>query len=125
MQVKLVFEKSYQELRGLSSNTFSEDIDVELPKGFDSAYLVSAICYDTQQGSDYPTNDSVATIWDYTDEQRLIGKLLTYIDATYIDREQREAHKSLIKDMVYGYYSELKTRASQIISSQSNPIVNK
>ena len=120
MKVKLVFEKSYQEIRGLTSNTFSKDIDIELPPGFEMATLVAARCYDPVQGDNArPVSDTTAVIWDYVDENRLVGKLLTYIDATYTDKEQREAHKNLVRDVVYGYAGELHTRANQTIDSQS------
>lgn len=119
MKVKLVFEKSYTENRGLSVNSFSEDISVDLPEGFKMAHLVSAVCYDPYQGGDQPNSDTYATIWEYEDENRLVGKLLTYIDATYTDVEQRKAHKDLVKDLVYGYFSDLRTRAVQTVKSQS------
>ena len=35
---------------------------------------------------------------------QLVGKLLTYIDATYTDLEQRKAHKRLVKNEVYAWY---------------------
>lgn len=119
MKVKLVFEKSFQEIRGLSSNTFSQDVDIEVPAGFNRAHLISARCYNPDQGSDEPVSDVAANIWDYQDEQRLVGKVLTYIDATYTDKEQREAHKNLTKDLLYGYFQDIHTRARQTIESQS------
>lgn len=123
MRVKLVFEKANTEIRGMTNNTFSKDVDVELPSNMDAVELVAAKCYDpndaVQDGQPVPSASSVAVIWDYHDENTLIGKLLTYIDATYTDKEQREAHKRLIKDMVYGYYEELRQRSHQTIESQS------
>ena len=123
MKVKLVFEKNFQEIRGLASNSFDKDINVDLPSGFDSARLVSARCYDpkSQSGSEYalPASDVTASIWEYEDEQRLVGKLLTYIDATYTDPEQRKAHKDIVKDLVYGYCQDMRTRATQIIDAHS------
>ena len=125
MQVKLVFEKSFQEFSGLSSNTFSEDLKVTLPDGFDRAHLVSAVCYDPSAGGttndrlNPPSDDFYATIWDYGDVNTLVGKLLTYIDATYTDTEQRKAHKDLVKDLVYGYAQDLRTRAVQTVQSQT------
>jgi len=120
MKVKLVFEKCYSEIRGLSANAFSMDIDVELPAGFDMARIVGARAYSPNQSPDHPVEDVEAVIWEYEDESRLVGKLLTYIDATYTDKEQREAHKNLVKDLTYGYFGDLRTRAHQIIQSQTN-----
>lgn len=34
----------------------------------------------------------------------LVGELLTYVDATYNDAEQRNAHKSIIKRAVYPWF---------------------
>ena len=34
----------------------------------------------------------------------LVGKLLTYIDATYTDLDQRKAHKRILKETVYTWY---------------------
>ena len=43
------------------------------------------------------------TIVGYEDVTRLVGKLLTYIDATYSDKEQREAQKTILKGIVYDW----------------------
>lgn len=40
--------------------------------------------------------------WDELNE--LIGQLLTYVDATYTDLEQRKAHKSIVKNLVRDWY---------------------
>lgn len=119
MKVKLVFEKSYEPQRGLSVNSFSEDLEVALPPGFEMAQLVSAVCYDVHHGVEHPSSDEYANIWDYTDENRLVGKLLTYIDATYTDKEQREAHKSIIKDIVYGFAADIHERAVQTVKAHT------
>lgn len=120
MKVKLVFEKSFAEQRGLSRNCFSETIEVNLPDGFDMAHLIAARCYNPLgHSSQSPTtSDMVATVIEYEDDNRLVGKLLTYIDATYTDVEQRKAHKDLVKDLVYGFTQDLRTRAYQTIESQ-------
>lgn len=122
MKVKLVFEKSFTENRGLSANTFSADIEVDLPEGFDMAHLVSARCYDAYKGNEHPSGDMTATVCDYTDESYLVGKLLTHVDATFTDPEQRKAHKDITKDLIYGYFNDLRQRASQIIESQTKKI---
>lgn len=36
----------------------------------------------------------------------LVGQLLTYVDATYTDLEQRKAHKSIIKNIARSWYYE-------------------
>lgn len=44
---------------------------------------------------------------NYNEIYDLVGKLLTYIDATFIDQEQRKAQKTLVKHLVYGWYDEI------------------
>jgi len=41
------------------------------------------------------------------DVKMLVGRLLTYIDATYTDKEQREAQKSLVRVLVYEWYNQI------------------
>lgn len=44
------------------------------------------------------------TLIDFTDINSLIGQLLTYVDATYLDLEQRNAHKSVVKKLIRDWY---------------------
>lgn len=44
------------------------------------------------------------TIIDFEDINSLLGQLLTYVDATYSDLEQRNAHKSVVKKLVCDWY---------------------
>lgn len=120
-KVKLVFEKNYAEY-GLAANCFSKTIEIEVPEKIDSpVHLIAARTYEPVKAADNePSGDSNATIWKYQDEQRLVGKLLTYIDATYTDKEQRQAHKDIVKDLVYGYCQELRTRAVQTVDAHAN-----
>lgn len=124
-KVKLVFVKSFVEIPTVK-DTFSKDIEVEVPDSIDSQVrLVAARVYEPDTSSEYPNGDSNAAIWDYSDESRLVGKLLTYIDATYTDKEQRQAHKDIIKDLVYGYCQELRARGVQTVDSQTVGYTNK
>ena len=43
---------------------------------------------------------------NWSELNSLIGQLLTYVDATYQDKEQREAHKSLVKNTVRDWYED-------------------
>lgn len=54
---------------------------------------------------DYPY-DSLQGIKVERDEElsKLVGRLLTYIDATYTDIDQRKAHKRILKDTIYTWY---------------------
>lgn len=38
----------------------------------------------------------------------LVGKLLTYIEATYSDPQQRKAHKDIVKQLVYNWFMDSK-----------------
>lgn len=120
-KVKLVFVKNFVEIPTVK-DTFSKEIEIEVPTSIDGeVHLIAArVCEENSRPKDYPSGDSNATIWDYQDESRLVGKLLTYIDATYTDKEQRQAHKDIVKDLVYGYCQELRTRGVQTVDSQSN-----
>ncbi len=116
MKVKLIFQKSFIEMP-LHKDCFAETVDIKLPPNVEQAHLIAAKCYDTNKDTNHLTNDVTATIWDYNDEQRLVGKLLTYIDATYTDQEQRKAHKDIVKDIVYGYCQDLRTRGIQTVDA--------
>lgn len=115
MKVKLVFAKEGS--NGLVRDSFAEEVEVKLPEGFKHVRLESARCYDPNPQPNEPCGDTTATIWDFEDESRLVGKLLTYVDATYTDKEQREAHKSIMKDLVYGHCQELRARGAQIVNA--------
>lgn len=45
------------------------------------------------------------TLFDTALVSKLEGKLLTYVDATYTDLEQRKAHKSLIRALLWDTYN--------------------
>lgn len=117
MKIKLVFAKSFLE-NPTTTDCFAETIEVKLPSHIEQAHLISARTYESQEGSTpHPSGDVTAAIWSYDDESRLIGKILTYIDATFLDKEQRHAHKDIMKDVVYGYFQELRTRAMQTVDA--------
>lgn len=120
-EVKLVFARSFVE-NPTTKDCFSETITVRLPDHIDQAHLIAARCYQPEHTKNSHTigGDSNAAIWNYQDEQRLVGKLLTYIDATYSDKEQRQAHKDILKDVAYGYFQEIRTRAIQTVDAYSD-----
>lgn len=119
-QVKLIFQKDFLEYPTIK-DAFPEVITVELPTDFESVHLVAARVYEPEDAvTSHPSGDSNACIWNYQDEQRLVGKLLTYVDATYADPEQRKAHKDIVKELVYGYCQELRTRGIQTVDAYAN-----
>lgn len=63
-------------------------------------------------GSEYATPPPAEGMYDYNKVRvihrwqvdDLVGKLLTYVDATYSDEKQREAHKSIVRNTVYPWF---------------------
>lgn len=43
----------------------------------------------------------------------LVGKVLTIADAMFVDRDQREAFKSLLRQTIYGYANDGEKQVSQ------------
>jgi len=100
---------------------FSKEIEIEVPSEIGEEVHLVAACVSEQESTkkeECPSTDSYASIWNDRDESRLVGNLLTYIDATYADKEQREAHKDIVKKMAYGFYNDIYNRCIQTIRSQ-------
>src|SRR5688572_6402906 len=117
MKVALVFEKSYLELPSFNDG-FLKEIEVELPAGVKQAHLISARCYQPDGGvANTIGGDINACILRHRDVSDLVGKLLTYVDATFTDAEQRKAHKDIVKGLVYDWHNSMTTRAFQIVDA--------
>lgn len=118
-KVKLVFVKSFLELPTFK-DTFSTDIEVEGPDGIDDFRLIAARIYDNvdPKNATFPGGDVNTMFLEYTDTQNLMGKLLTYIDATYTDQEQRKAHKDIVRQVVNDWREGIHTRGVQTVDSQ-------
>ncbi len=54
----------------------------------------------TAESTGYVINQ-VFTVESHYLYDNLVGKLLTYIEATFTDPEQRKAHKDIVKQIVY------------------------
>lgn len=54
----------------------------------------------------------------------LVGKLLTIADALFVDKEQREAFKSLVRSTVYGYSNEKEDQVRQAYAVASGQALN-
>lgn len=118
-KVKLVFEKSFLEVPTFK-DTFSKDIEVEEPEGFDGFRLIGARIYESKDTQHtFPGGDVNAPILEYRDVDYLVGKLLTYVDATFTDQEQRKAHKDIVRQMVSDWRNSLETRAAQVVNSHT------
>lgn len=117
-KVKLVFVKSFLE-HPTSADTFSTDIEVESPQGIDDFRLIGARIYERKGVQNtLPGGDVNTMMLEYRDEQDLLGKLLTYIDATYTDPEQRKAHKDIVRQVVNNWRQDIHTRGVQTVDSQ-------
>lgn len=123
-KAKLVLHKSFVEIPTIK-DTFAAEIEFYVPEHFDAIHLAGARIYDseaTPEGNRLqpPHGDVNATIIGYQDVQRLVGKLLTYIDATYTDQEQRKAHKDLVKESVHGWHEEMRIRGVQTVDAHDD-----
>lgn len=120
-KVKLVFCKSYVDIPTFK-DSFSKDIEVELPEGMEQAHLIGARVYWKPTKEPTVGSDINTTILEYRDDSNLLGQLLTYVDATYTDQEQRKAHKDIVKQIVYGWSQELRTRGIQTVDSHTKEV---
>lgn len=64
------------------------------------------------------TNLRYGTFISYADINELLGKMLTYVDATYTNQEQRDAHKSIIKQTVRDWYYVSETSIPLILNEE-------
>lgn len=121
-RVKLVFVKAFREVPTFKDTT-AYDCEFEIPGDFDGDLisLMGARIYDTRVGAaGGPGGDINAVILDSHDFSSILGKLLTYVDATYIDVEQRKAHKDLIKQTLWDWERDLRERAVQAVDSHTS-----
>lgn len=117
-KVKLVFVKSFVDIPTVK-DTFSADVEFVVPDGFQSMHLIAARTYDSDPApTDVPSGDHNAIIVDSRDFSDILGKLLTYVDATYTDKDQRKAHKDIVKNTMWAFEAELRSRAVQTSDSQ-------
>lgn len=116
-KVKLVFVKSFLE-HATFNDTFSRDIEIESPNDIEDFRLIGARIYQPDNDSATIGGDYNAMLLEYRDEQDLLGKLLTYIDATYTDQEQRKAHKDIVRQIVNNWRQDISTRGIQTVDSQ-------
>lgn len=123
-KVKLIFVKSFVEVPTVN-DTFSADVEVFVPDGFANMHMIGARVYegDPNKAKDsafaLPAGDHNTLILESRDFSNLLGKLLTYIDATFSDQEQRKAHKDIVKNILWDFEGDMRTRAVQTVDSQT------
>lgn len=121
--VKLVFVKSFVDVPTVK-DTFSAEVEFVVPDGFQNMQLIAARVYEDASALNSPTTlpggDHNALILDGRDFSYLLGKLLTYVEATFSDAEQRKAHKDIVKNLLWDFESDMRTRAVQTNDSQAS-----
>lgn len=62
---------------------------------------------DGREGGSEQKHVYAVPLFSYQVVQQLEGRLLDYIDATYAEKEQREAQKRVLRKILWGYHGEL------------------
>ena len=129
--VELVFEKNGQNW-GMSSDIVRHTTHVPLPlNGFDAGvHLVGAKVMDSVYDTDGVTEgvtptgwiSQVANIITDKDVEGIVGAVLTIVDATIIDKDQRKAFKSLVKQAIYNRYNQVTQKSAQMVGERGYQI---
>ncbi len=79
------------------------DLNVTIPE---NENIVEIIRYDfdTNEKGETRSNDDLQPVVTLSHINGLVGKVLTIVDASFSDPEQRKAAKDLLKDSIYGWY---------------------
>jgi len=100
-KVKLIVET----VNGLSANKV-EDIKLELPDKFRVTGIVRTDFTPESDGSVRASDDIEIVIG--TDQiNYIVGKLLTLVEATFTDQEQRKATKDLVMQTMWNWYEAM------------------
>lgn len=81
----------------LQGNTILAQKRIELDK----------VKVETSDGIVLLETEGVKCMINFEEVDTLVGRLLTYIDATFTDTIQRKAQKDLVKQTVRGWYDDL------------------
>jgi len=63
-----------------------------------------------------PDDDYAVPLFTYDVVQQLEGRLLDYVDATYADKDQREAQKRVVRKLLWGFSEELNNDRKRLFS---------
>lgn len=128
-KVDLVFEKNGSNW-GVSDDIVRRTIDLVIPdNGFDQGvHLIGAKVHnsidmtgqDPREGGSVETGyvTMVAELITQKDIEAIVGSVLTIVDATIIDKDQRRAFKSLIKQAIYGRYNTIIEKSYQTVGER-------
>jgi hypothetical protein len=128
-KVTLTFERNGSKW-GMVKDCVQHTFDLELPEGFiEGVHVVGAKTGDKLYETNGITSGSEPTGWVTMvaevlvekDIEKMVGKILTIVDATMLDKDQREAFKSLIKQAMYGQYNRIRERSYQVV--QEPPVL--
>ena len=126
--VELVFEKNGQNW-GISSDIVRHTLELPIPdNAFDQGvHLIGAKVKDAvhyQKGKEGGSSETgyitqVAELVTQKDIEAIVGSVLTIVDATIIDKDQRKAFKSLIKQAIYNRYNVVIEKSHHIVGENS------
>lgn len=68
------------------------------------------LIYEHQEGGGLVGGSYAIPIMTYNDVNNMLGKILSFIDATHSDKEQKEATKKFLTRIVWDYYNDLQRR---------------
>lgn len=68
---------------------------------------------------DFPI-DSLVSVLEHSDLSQVEGRILTIIDASFTDRQQREAVKSLVRVALWDWASSLPLHEKALIGQNYN-----
>lgn len=129
MKKKVTFVVSKYKEHAEAQDCAYRQAEIDFPDGWTSLRPI-AISVQTEgpQSSSGESDlyESVATVVNHQDIGNLVGKLLTYIDATFTDKDQRKAHKDLVTQHVWDWYTYHERSAEKIIEfakTHDNPIL--
>ena len=100
-KVKLIV-KSYHTLdAGRMTST-----QIDLPESMEIVGVVRTDFEPDASGA-VRTSDDLAAVIDVDDMNNIVGKVLTLIDATFTDKEQRQAMKDIFKAELWNWHTAL------------------
>lgn len=99
----------------LLETTYMREASDVAPNARDANFHDRAVVYEYfgEDGSEQ-THSQVTALFDTAVVRYLEGKLLTHIEATFTDHEQREAHKSLVRNLLWDTYNRFERDARDV-----------
>lgn len=103
------------------ADTRAEHVCLDVPSDWGLPEVTAVSFKEVVPATDEPRNFKTMQYSPlYGDTSRLVGKIKTYIDATFTDPQQRKAHKDIVEQVVWAWRKELHDRAATDISRFTN-----